>query len=413
MRPDNKWLSVVIPVSALSSGLSVLIPLMILSSKGNVFNVGFVITLYTLVGIPASLFWGRLTDKLRNIRLFVLFSIISIFPELIILYFISNYKVIIISYALYSFLATAASPSLNILVIGRRRNSSLSSYFSLYSIFIIIGGIFGMLPGLLIDSKYLYLYLLFLIFVNFISFILAFRFIRPEFNKLMENRRIVHINRSFSILNMLTTTQFLITSHRLIHKLSFIIENRKSRMIYEFLLVISIFELGIYLFNTSYIPFLYHYSLDYSQIFLINIFNLIGQTIVYLILIKYRRSVIGFYYRLATLLRGSSYFIAFLPVLFLPSILFQINLIAYFIAGFSYALWNVASSVILYSFIRGKHAANYLGIWTAALGFSGVIGAFLSGIISLYLGYELTFIVSIIITLMSSFMFSEKRFHVL
>ncbi|MDP8012950.1 MAG: hypothetical protein RAK22_02505, partial [Nanoarchaeota archaeon] len=167
---------------------------------------------------------------------------------------------------------------------------------------------------------------------------------------------------------------------------------------------------GIYVFNTSYIPFLYHYGLTYADIFFINMINFVGQVVVYVSLIRYRKALLGLYYRVSTLLRGFSYFISFIPVFVFSSYFFTINILAYLIAGFAYALWNVSSSVILYSFIRGRHAANYIGIWTAVLGTAGVVGAILSGITSSYGNYILTFSLGILMSILSFLTFSESRF---
>ncbi|MCL5018047.1 MAG: MFS transporter, partial [Candidatus Parvarchaeota archaeon] len=60
----NDWLYTILPISAVSSGFSVLIPLYILSLGGNVFDVGVALTLFNVFEVPASLFWGRLTDRL-------------------------------------------------------------------------------------------------------------------------------------------------------------------------------------------------------------------------------------------------------------------------------------------------------------------------------------------------------------
>ena len=409
-KVNDSWLSIVVPVSALSSGLGVLVPLMILSLHGTVMDVSFAVALYTLVGIPASLIWGKLTDEVMNLRLFILLSILGVFPELLIMYFLLSSAAITVSYAFYSFIATAASPSINLLVIGKRRTSSLPSYFSLYSILVIVGGIIGMLPGLFTDSQYLWAYLLFLMFLNALSFIFSMIFIPKRMNfvaKKAENRR---IGRSFSLLNMLTPHPFLSTSHRLIDKLSFIVRHKHERTIYLLLLTIGLFTIGIYVFNTSYIPFLYHYGLTYADIFFINMINFVGQVVVYVSLIKYRKALLGLYYRVSTLLRGFSYLVAFIPIFIFSSYFFTINILAYLIAGFAYALWNVSSSVILYSFIRGRHAANYIGIWTAVLGTAGVVGALLSGIISSYGNYILTFSLGILMSILSFLTFSESRF---
>ncbi|MCW1301737.1 MAG: hypothetical protein OH316_01205, partial [Candidatus Parvarchaeota archaeon] len=135
--------------------------------------------------------------------------------------------------------------------------------------------------------------------------------------------------------------------------------------------------------------------------------NGIGQIIIYAIFMtgKVNRRLRD-YYRLSTFIRSAGYLIAALSVFVIAGIVY-LNMFSYLVAGIGYAFWNVSASVIMYVNIAGKSEAHYIGLWSAVIGFSGVVGSFLSGFISFYSGYMLTFAISIAFTLLSTAVFSH------
>lgn len=83
---NNDWLYTILPISAVSSGFSVLIPLYILYLGGNVLDVGIAVTLFNIFEVPASLFWGNITDRLHKNKTLILLSILGIMPIFALLY---------------------------------------------------------------------------------------------------------------------------------------------------------------------------------------------------------------------------------------------------------------------------------------------------------------------------------------
>ena len=135
--------------------------------------------------------------------------------------------------------------------------------------------------------------------------------------------------------------------------------------------------------------------------------NGFGQVVVYMIfMLGKAKNTLRRYYRLSTVVRSTSYLIAIISILLLTAV-FYLNLFSYFVAGLGYALWNISASVIIYVNIAGKMEAHYIGLWSAIIGLSGVLGAVSSGFLSFYLGYIFTFILSIVFTLSSIFVFNK------
>ncbi len=410
MGNSSAWMYTILPISAISGGLGVLLPLYILASHGNVYNVAIAITLFELVSVPASIFWGDLTDKLGKIKIFILISIVGLFPILLIFYLLAFVPVIETTYGIYAFIATASSPAINILIMSHKKNPALPKYFSRYSILSISGSIIGTIPGLFIGGGFIKEYLILLLAFNVISLTLAMLLIRPDKVKPVKAHHKI-VKRSFAILNMLSDTPYILTGYRLIERIRAGLVNKKIRNIYILLTAIALFDLGLYLFNTSYIPYLSAHSVSYSNIFLVNILNSVSQLSVYAVVISFIRKInLGTSYLASNLVRMSGYFLAAIPAIIIPTYFLELNIVGYAIAGVGYAVWNIASSVILYTQIRNLGRGHYIGLWVAILGVSAVAGAFLSGVISSEFGYIATFSAAIIAIMGSFLVFTYVRY---
>ena len=148
-----------IPIFVISSGLSIFIPLYILSLGGTVFDVGVAVALFYLVSIPSSLYFGSLTDRTGKTKPFILLSLLFTLPIIALFLFHASVRDVWIYYAMYAVAATAASPALNILVIGRKkRKRKLPKYFSKYSVFGLVGSLIAYVLGLAITDGALYMY---------------------------------------------------------------------------------------------------------------------------------------------------------------------------------------------------------------------------------------------------------------
>lgn len=411
------WIYSIIPISAVSNGLSILIPLYILHFNGNVFDIGLAITLFNLVLIPSSIFWGYLTNKVKKLKTFILLSLLFSFPLFIILYFLTKFpsfmllnriEIIELTYVLFAFIATASSPSINILVIKQRKNINLPKFFSRYGITMGIGAIIGSIPGILLKNSDIKYYIYFLMLLNLFALILSYFLIEKD--KITYNKKLTpKINlttKLFLLLNTLTQIPNTLISTNFTKKLSNSLNVRHKKNIYIILLSIALFNLGLNLVNASYIAYLAKYSISNSNIFMIYVFNEIGQVSIYLIIILFiSRISLGKFYKNSIILRNISYLIILIPIFVIKTVLL-LNIIAYAIAGFAYAAWLMSSSVMLYRQIIGKNTANYIGIWLAILGLSSLAGSFISGVISKDFGFTYTFLLAIAANIVSLIVFS-------
>ncbi len=408
MARSTSWMYSIIPISAVSGGLGIILPLYILELGGTVFNVGVAVALFELVSIPASIFWGDLTDRLTRTKVFIIFSILGTIPILLIFYLVAFVPVVESVYGLYAFIATASSPAINILIMSGRVGRALPKHFSRYSVFSIMGSFAGMLPGLFLNQDLIGVYLLIIMSFNIIALIVAIFLIKTTHREQVRRKNITAVGESFAVLNQLSHTPFILTSTRLLERIRRRLSDERVRNIYALLATIALFNLGMYLFNSSYIPYLRGQSLSYSDIFLINIINSAAQLLVYGVFIALVRKInLGRYYKAATVFRTIGYAMTFVPFLLIDGGFLYLNIAGYAITGLAYAMWNVTSSVLLYTQIRKLGKGHYIGVWVALLGFSAVIGSLFSGIMSSYVGYNATFSLSILAIIGSLIVFAR------
>ncbi len=410
---DARWMYSIVPLSAITNGLSILIPLYILEMHGNVFDVGIAFALFNLVTIPSVIFWGKITDKVKRNKPFIMFSVIFTLPILLLLYLYKGVYETYLYYSIFAIVSAASFPAINILIMGTKRSKSLPKYFSRYGIFGVIGAIIAFALGTLISQSELFLYSYILVILDIIGIALAMALIKEKRiadHKKRKNSEIFSILKSVAHFPYIT---FSLNSIKIIHfyrmKKNHVIRHKESKGLYQLLASIAAFNFAYYFFNSSYIPYLKVYGITYTDIFIINLLNVIGQAIMFIIIIRKSGALnLHRYYTNSTAYRGIGYFIimlsAFLPLgLFLP-----INILVYVMLGFAITVWNLSSALLIYEKIRGFKAGYYVGIWTSVLGSSAVLGSFISGLVSLMFGYSYTFIIATLFCIVSIILFKWK-----
>jgi MFS family permease len=404
-------MSTIIPITTVSSGLSLFMPLFILYLGGNVLDVGIAFAVYNLVSIPSSLFWGKITDRYGRVKPFIMLSVIFTLPLLFAYHLFSSLTNAYFFYGIFAIIATASSPAINILIMGTKRSKTLPKYFSRYSIFSLLGSILAYIFGYFVATQDLTTYLFILIFFNVASIFLAYALIKDQV-RLIEMKKVKNVGKVFPILNMLTNLPNLSINIETIKRIRNTIKNIQKHDVYMLLIAIAFFNLGFYIFNTAYVPYLNTNGLSFSNIFLINLANAIAQILVFLYIIKIRKGIKpSRFYITGITYRSISYIVAAIAI-FIPVFFLSLNIIAYFIAGFSYAIWNLSSSIILYELVRGKDEGYFIGIWTSLLGGSAVVGALISGLFVISVGYQMTFIIAVTATIFSGVVFQGSKLKV-
>ena len=98
----NSWVWSVLPINAGTQAFSTMSPLYILHLGGSVLDVGLIATLYNFILIPASIFWGSMTDRLARRRLFFVIASTGTMVVFLVMFLVPNIAAFAALYGLLS-----------------------------------------------------------------------------------------------------------------------------------------------------------------------------------------------------------------------------------------------------------------------------------------------------------------------
>ena len=411
---NRRWMRTVIPANAGITGFSTMLPLYVLQVGGTVVEVALLATIYNLVLIPASVFWGAMTDKLSGRRFFFYVSYAGLFGTFVAMFLLSNLLVLAVLYGVLAFVIVANSAASNLLVMETADKRSWVSSYATLSLTANLGSIVGLVVGLLWSSVLpLSAFLLFCAASTAVSAILTYFLIIEPVVTLETIHLTLHplglLPRLFhgvsNALNNITGLVLLPPSPRDLVRL--VRATRAGVMQGRALLFIStfLFMVGTALMNTSFTPYLVTYGVLNNEVFAVVLVNALIQTGAY-------RSIQFFATKLGEIKMGSYAIVArtgiylltaFSVLLLRDTALFVFATIIYACIGVVFALWNSSTSVILFSSLGPEKQGGLLGGYSALSSFGLVIGSLFSGYLSSFFGYSLTFTLAAFVMLSSFF----------
>ncbi len=415
-KGDWKWMYAALPASIASGPIGTLVVLYIAQLGGNVISVAYAITLGSVVSIPATMFWGRVTDMVNKRKVFMLIAYLSVALTLLALHFTNNINTVILIYGAYSFFVAANAAAISLLVMETTNRVKWALGFSRLQLISSIGGTLGYVVAYAVTGFASLNYLILAMFlISVISIVMSLRLIYEP--KVLFGSE--HLIRSMFI----ATTRMLIFPLLLIIKLP---STKSLQRIFNLRLVKSelfsyfsifafaslLFYLGSGTFNTVYPLGLRESGLTASQIF--SIF-LLAQAIQSVIFYSYSRVVKNRpNTRIAMgglLLRGLAYIAIGIIFLFAGGTLFYgLNALTYAISsGLAYSLFYISSNVILFQLIKNKQRGQALGAYGSLTGTGSVAGALLSGYLVNAVGYWFVFVVSGALMLITLSIFSRFK----
>jgi MFS family permease len=127
--------------------LSVFLPLYVLSIGGSLLDVGLLTSLSILASVPADLFWGRVSDRVRRYKPFIAFSFISLAVVLYAISFVRDMKLLIALYALAGVLHSAHESPKNALLAEAYPREAWGRGFAVQRLFADTGWMLGLVLG--------------------------------------------------------------------------------------------------------------------------------------------------------------------------------------------------------------------------------------------------------------------------
>lgn len=385
-----------------------LLPLLILLRlHGSLLDVALAAVLYNSSVILASIVWGHLSDRSPNRRLFlavnftgfaVLYAVLGAVPSLPLLF---------VLYTVIGCLAPAGTSASNLLILEQFPEVERSSAFASFQEMSILGAIGGLFIGyfwLLAGGALAPLLYAFgaLAAVSVAAVVWG---IEPSPVALTTGHvahhsaslvsRLRHFDAFRSFVPFFPLRPSIARSGLRRFRAWVVVE-----LHHELPLIIAagfLFNFAANLFNTSYTPYLESVGVASAGIFLINSSNNLAQGALFPVSgALANREGSDRLVRQATYVRSLGY-LAVAGFTFVPMFAagaFGANAITFGILGGAIALYSTASSLILFRGLRGRDAGTILGVNSAFGGVAAVVGALLSGVLSFYGSYRLTFLVA-------------------
>jgi MFS family permease len=392
------WFYATLPISIAIGPVSTYIQLAILELHGTVVDVGVAITLFNAVTIPAAMVWGFATDRFQSRRPIIVASYFATAGTLILFLFASTIYHVEVLYSIFSLVSSAAATPLNLLVMETQPKSRWATAFARFSMVSSVGVTIGLLLGVAWgDFLPFNLLLIPLAILSFASAVLSFVWIR-EPGLAFEREMIVLVRRSFferllSIPVLFLRIPRLFDFRKVIkglrHELT-----KETEILY---LSIMLFYLASGIFNTSLVPSLYSAKISKSQIFLVFLSGMAVQTVAFRYVGPYiekkspKRSAVA-----GLLLRSMSYAFIGLSAYLLTGLLYLGSALVLYplAAGVAYAAYYAASNVMVFQTLGRTNQGAVLGVYSALVGLATMLGSLISGFVSFYFGYSVTFISS-------------------
>ena len=391
-----KWLYIIIPFYAINSSVSSFIRLMILDLGGSVIDVSLAVSAYNIALIPSAYIGGRLADYLGKRKPILVFCSLGQLISLISLFFSTSIPLIIILFATFSFFYSFAPPIFSLLLMETYPKDSWgdgSAYSFRYMIYGSVLGLILSVPILLfLPLKIMgFLAILFSITTLILSIVLR----DPQIT--LERRTIVFSPEAF--INRLTQLPIII--FRIPRTLDFRhlikeLRHELTRDIPVIMIVSTFFFLGANLFFTSYTPFLRLNNLSYFEIvgldLFITVINGLASSNPFKEISK--KGDPGVIEEFLTLRAIAFLFGAIASTYFTGRNILYVTILIYLLLGIAYTNFTIGLNALLYRCLpSGKHGSA-LGVYSSLNSIAMFVGSILSGRISFYFSYSLTFLLS-------------------
>lgn len=405
----SNWVYSTLPISLATGSIGTVVQLYIIQLNGTSLGTIYATLAFAFfygVTIPASIFWGFVTDRLHQ-RMAVIFSSYLVMATVFFSFNNLDTVGIIAEYSVLAFVSAASATPLSLLVMETEPKSRWADGFAKLSM---ASGI-GITAGLVLSTVWVQFFPLILISLPFsvlslLSAGLALVLIH-EPPIVLEQETIVMRRPSF--LNRLVALPLMFLSIPKVSDFRRIFRGLRYGMTsYVPLLYIStvLFWLSAGIFNSSVVPAMSAFSLSHSEIFGALLVGMIIQTIAF----RYAGSYIGnksleSVASAGLLARGASYIAIglFAFVLAQPLFLFPMLIFYPIGAGVAFAIYYTASNTMVFNSVKKGSAGSALGVYSAVVGMSTLAGSLVSGFISVYVGFHTTFVTAGLLLVLAAF----------
>ncbi len=385
-----------LPINMATGPVGTFAQLYILELHGSVLDIGLAATLFAAASIPAAIFWGFVTDRVHTRKALVVWSYILIAGILFSFVFVRTVYGIILVYSAFSFLSSAFATPLNLLIMETQPKSSWASAFARFSMISSVGVTLGLLVSVgWADFLPFHLLVIAIGALSLVSAGLSVQMIKEPIT-VFERSMIVMVSQSFYQLILALPLLFLkipklMDFRRVFRGVKFGL-TREPALIY---LSIGAFYFASGLFNTSLVPSLFAAGVSKSEVFSVSLVGILVQVFAFNYIGKrIRESGIRRTAVQGLLLRALSYTGFAIVVLYLAVLPYLGAALFFYPLGacIAYAYYYSASNVMVFNPLGRTNQGSSLGVYSAVVGMATMVGSFISGLLSFYVGYYATFI---------------------
>jgi len=399
----STWIYSAFPVSVATGPVGTIVQLYLIYLNGQALGTiygSFATAIYNGVSIPAALFWGVATDRLHKRKSLVALSYALIAVALVSYFFDRTTAGTISRYGAISFVSVASATPLNLLIMETEQKGKWAGAFARLSLMISAGGVVGYLVSALWTQ--FFPNDLVLLFVPLSALALAssgMALVTIHEPKFILERETVALRKPSLFSRLRANPVFFIgipsgsDFKRAFRGLS------TELLSYVPLFYIStiLFYVSAGLFNTSFVPAMHFYSMPDQEVFAVILVGMVVQTLAFQRAGDFvnKRSLIKSSVQ-GLLLRGWSYLGIGVAALLVTGQLFAVSaLLLYPLAGgVAYAVYYTSSNTMMFNTVKGRTAGSALGVYSAVVGLATMAGSFVSGFISVYSGYYVTFVIA-------------------
>ena len=399
----STWIYSVFPVSMATGPVGTMVQLYLIYLNGQALGTiygSLASAIYNGASIPAALFWGVATDRLHKRKALVALSYALVAIALVSYFFDRTTYGTISRYGAISFVSVASATPLNLLIMETEQKGKWAHAFASLSLV----GSAGNVAGLIISTLWTQFFPseLVLLFVPMGAFALSSSALalalihEPEF--VLERETVALRKPSFFSRLRANPVFFVGIPSWSDFKRAFRgLRSSLTSYIPLFYISTILFYISAGLFNTSFVPAMHFFSMPDQEVFGVILAGMVVQTLAFQRAGDFvnRRSLITSSVQ-GLLLRGWSYFAIGVVAFLVSGPLFAVSaLLLYPLAGgVAYAVYYTSSNTMMFNTVKGRAAGSALGIYSAVVGLATMAGSFVSGFISVYSGYYVTFVLA-------------------
>jgi MFS family permease len=406
VRP--RWLYAIIPFYAIQSCIGTYVTLRILDLGGSVIAVGLASSAYNISLIPSAFIGGKIADYLGKRRPLLILSAVGQLLTLSLIAMTGDVSFIIGFYAIYSFFSSFSPTVFSLLLMDTVPKGNLSEGSALSFKYMIYGSLTGNALGFVVLTA-LPLTAMALLPILFSSTLIVLSIITVKEVKAVTERQAIALNPE-ALMTRLAHLPVLLLKTPKMDDLKGVVRDARSTVKRDIPIIMAtnaLFFLGANLFFTSYTPFLKSNTLTNLEITGLSIF----MTCINGLASSQRLSgfskegnpglVIEF-----LSLRGMAFlFAAIASLYFVGHDVLYVTLLLYLLIGMAYTNITIGMNALLYRFLPKEGQGQTLGVYSALGSIAMFLGSFLSGNISFFFSYSVTFLLASISLFLAASLF--------